>query len=109
MDTEVLGLGCKLQPVTPPCEPSNPCEVSKLDCDSSVYSDTIPSLLLQMLAILTNPHSRKKVTIDDINGMHLAVLKKENLTLDLEIENLKLKEKEITLRIMKLESGSNSH
>ena len=62
-----------------------------------------------MLAILTNPHSRKKVTIDDINGMYLAVLKKENLTLDLEIENLKLKEKEITLRIMKLESGSNSH
>ena len=62
-----------------------------------------------MPAILANPHSRKKVIIDDINGMHPAFLKKENLTLDLEIENPKLKEKEITLRIMKLESGSNSH
>ena len=78
VDIEVLGLGCKLQPVTSPCElpetcePSDPCEALQLDCNCSIYSDTVPSLLF------------------------LAVLKKENVTLDLEIENLKLKEKEIT-------------
>ena len=58
VDIEVFGLGCKLQPVTSPCElpetcePSDPCEASQLDCNSSIYSDTIPSLLFQMLAIL---------------------------------------------------------
>ncbi|CAH3146874.1 unnamed protein product [Pocillopora meandrina] len=58
VDIEVLRLGCKLQPVTSPCElpetcePSDPCEASQLDCNSSIYSDIIPSLVFQMLAIL---------------------------------------------------------
>ena len=41
-----------------------------------------------MPATLANPHSRKEVTIDYINEMHLVVLRKENGKLGLEIENL---------------------
>ena len=36
---------------------------------------------------------KQKITIDDINEMHLAVLQKENVKLDLEIGNLLLKKK----------------
>ena len=61
-----------------------------------------------MPTILAKPHSRKKVTIDHINEMHLEVLKKENVKLDLKIENLKLKKKEIMLRIPELEARSRA-
>ena len=52
-------------------------------------------------------NTKKKVTIDEINEMHLAVLQKEQIKLDLEIENLHLKKREIMLRIQELESRSN--
>ena len=39
-----------------------------------------------------------------VNEMYIAILKKENVKLDHEIQNLKLKKKEITLRIMELKS-----
>lgn len=49
---------------------------------------------------------RKKtiVKIDDINEMHLCVLKKESLKLDMEMENLLLQRKEINLRIEQLQA-----
>ena len=50
---------------------------------------------------------RKKVTMDEINELHLAVLQKEKMKLDLEIENILLKKREILLRIQELESRSN--
>lgn len=50
---------------------------------------------------------KKKVTIDDMSEMHSEVLKKENVKLDREIENLELKKKEM-LRILELESRSRS-
>ena len=50
---------------------------------------------------------RKKVTMDEINELHLSVLQKENMKLDLEIENILLKKREILLRIQELESRSN--
>lgn len=109
VDTEVLGIESELHPVAShcvlpdTCESPDPCELSQLDCPS-ICSDTVPSLPLEAPAILAKPHPRKKVTIDDINEMHLEVLKKENVKLDLEIENLKLKKKEIMLRILELES-----
>lgn len=59
-----------------PSKPSDPYEQSLLDCGSGIYSNAIPCLPLQMTAIFTNPHSRKKVTIDDIKEWHPAVLKK---------------------------------
>ena len=59
------------------------------------------------LKLLKRPKNTKKVTIDEINEMHLAVLKKEQIKLDLEIENLHLKKREIMLRIQELESRSN--
>ena len=52
-------------------------------------------------------NTKKKVTIDEINEIHLAVLQKEQIKLDLEIENLHLKKREIMLRIQELESKSN--
>ena len=52
---------------------------------------------------------KKKGTIDDINEMHLSVLQKESLKLDLEIENVLLKKKEITLRIQELEARNDSN
>ena len=51
---------------------------------------------------------KQKVTIDDINEMHLAVLQKENVKLDLEIENLLFKKREIMLRIQELEAKKNN-
>ena len=59
-----------------PSKPSDPYEQSQLDCGSGIYSNIIPCLPLQMTAIFTNPHSRKKVIIDDIKEWHPAVLKK---------------------------------
>ena len=60
------------------------------------------------LKLLKRPkNAKKKVTIDEINEMHLAVLQKEQIKLDLEIENLHLKKREIMLRIQELESRSN--
>lgn len=113
MDTGVLGIESELHPVAShcvlpdTCESADPSELSQLDCPS-ICSETVPPLPLEEPAILAKPHSRKKVTIDDINEMHLEVLKKENVKLDLEIENLKLKKKEIMLRILELESRSRS-
>ena len=49
----------------------------------------------------------KKVKVDDIKAMHLAVLQKEHIKLDLEIENLRLKKQEKMLRIQESESSSN--
>ena len=45
--------------------------------------------------------------MDEINELHLSVLQKENMKLDLEIENILLKKREILLRIQELESRSN--
>lgn len=60
------------------------------------------------LKLLKQPkNTKKKVTIDEINEIHLAVLQKEQIKLDLEIENLHLKKREIMLRIQELESKSN--
>ena len=59
------------------------------------------------LKLVKRPKNTKKVTIDEINEMHLAVLQKEQIKLDLEIENLHLKKREIMLRIQELESRSN--
>ena len=64
----------------------------------------IPALVLPKQL---KKNARKKVTIDDINEMHLAVLRKEHIKLALEIENLNLKTQEIMLRIQELESRSN--
>ena len=64
----------------------------------------IPALVLPEQS---KKNAKKKVTIDDINEMHLAVLQKEHIKLDLEIENLHLKKQEIMLRIQELESRSN--
>ena len=50
---------------------------------------------------------RKKVTMDEINELHFAVLQKEKMKLALEIENILLKKREILLRIQELESRSN--
>ena len=55
----------------------------------------------------SNKNERKKVTIDYISEMHLAVLQKEHIKLDLEIENVPLKKHKIMLRIQELESRSN--
>lgn len=113
MDTGVLGIESELHPVAShcvlpdTCESADPSELSQLDCPS-ICSDTVPPLPLEEPAILAKPHSRKKVTIDDINEKHLEVLKKQNVKLDLEIENLKLKKKEIMLRILELESRSRA-
>ena len=65
-------------------------------------SEALPSKLIKR-----PKNTKKKVTIDDINEMHLAVLQKEQIKLDLEIENLHLKKREIMLRIQELESRSN--
>ena len=65
-------------------------------------SPALPSKLLKR-----PKNAKKKLTIDDINEMHLAVLQKEQTKLDLEIENLHLKKREIMLRIQELESRSN--
>ena len=60
------------------------------------------------LKLLKQPkNTKKKVTIDEIYEIHLAVLQKEQIKLDLEIENLHLKKREIMLRIQELESKSN--
>ena len=64
----------------------------------------IPALVLPKQS---KKNAKKKVTIDDINEIHLAVLQKEHIRLDLEIENLLLKKQEIMLRIQELESRSN--
>ena len=50
---------------------------------------------------------KKIVTIDDINQMHISVLQKDSLKLDLEIENLLLKKREISLKIQELEAKKN--
>ena len=47
---------------------------------------------------------RKRVTLDDINELHFSVLQKENKKLDIEIDNLLLKKREIMLRIQELEA-----
>ena len=47
---------------------------------------------------------RKRVTLDDINELHFSVLQKENKKLDIEIDNLLLKKREILLRIQELEA-----
>ena len=45
--------------------------------------------------------------MDGIYELHLSVLQKEKMKLDLEIENIVLKKREILLRIKELESRSN--
>lgn len=108
VDTGVLGMESELHPVAShcvlpdTCESADPSELSQLDCPSMNF-DIVPSVPLEEPAILAKPHSRKKVTIDDMSEMHSEVLKKENVKLDLEIENLKLKKNEM-LRIVELES-----
>ncbi|XP_078364030.1 uncharacterized protein LOC144648297 [Oculina patagonica] len=49
---------------------------------------------------------RKRVSIDDINALHFSVLQKESKKkkLDIEIDNLLLKKREIMLRIQELEA-----
>lgn len=78
---------------------------------SGSSSEARPSEPYKIPAIVlpeqSKKNARKKVAIDDINKMHLAVLQKEHIKLDLEIENLHLKKQEIMLRIQELESRSN--
>ena len=45
--------------------------------------------------------------MEEINELHLSVLQKEKIKLDLEIENKLLKKRGILLRIQELESRSN--
>ncbi|XP_044182675.1 uncharacterized protein LOC122963318 [Acropora millepora] len=77
----------------------------------SSSSEALPSQPFKIPAFVlpeqSNKNARKKVTIDDIYEMHLAVLQKEHIKLDLEIENVPLKKQEIMLRIQELESRSN--
>ena len=74
-------------------------------------SEALPSQPFKIPALVlpeqSNENARKKVTIDDINELHLAVLQKEHIKLELEIENVPLKKQEIMLRIQELESRSN--
>ena len=60
---------------------------------------------------LYSPNNQRKMqgrkSVDDIKAMHLAVLQKEHIKLDLEIENLRLKKQEKMLRIQESESSSN--
>lgn len=58
------------------------------------------ALLSEIPAVLPN-QPKKKVTIPAINEMHLAVLQKEHIKLDLEIENLLWKKWEIMLRLFR--------
>ena len=58
--------------------------------------------------VKTSKMPKKKVTVDDINEEHLAVLKKEHIQLDLEIDNLLLKKREILLRIKELEARADN-
>lgn len=74
-------------------------------------SEALPSEPSKIPALVLPKQSKKNarniVTIDDINEMQLAVLRKEHIKLDLEIENLHLNRQEIMLRIQELESRSN--
>ena len=84
-DLDIGSVPVPLQPITPaPDQPpalSDPC--------------TVKSLIQKPL----KGEKKKKVTMDDINEMHFEVLYKESWKLDLEIENLMLKKREISLRI----------
>lgn len=75
-------------------------------CDAQRSASTCTSERKGMVA---QKHRRSSsVTMNDINDMHMTVLKKESLKLDLEMENLLLKRKEISLRIQELETRANS-
>ena len=77
-------------------------DTAVLDHGLDATSEALP------LKLLKQPkNTKKKVTIDEIYEMHLAVLQKEQIKLDLEIENLHLKKREIMLRIQELESKAN--
>ena len=52
---------------------------------------SLPSKTSAKLPEQPNKTSRKKVTKDEINELHLSVLQKEKMKLDLEIENVLLK------------------
>ena len=53
----------------------------------------------------TGKRKRQREGYDEINEMHLHVLKKESIKLDMEIENLKLMKRKIELEIEKLEKS----
>ena len=111
-------------PATPPTKPSGQCPA--VSDPASRYDTTVPDLPLYssgsssealpsqpskipalVLPEQSKKNVRKKVKIDDINEMHLAVLQKEHIKLDLEIENLRSKKQEIMLRIQEHESRSS--
>ena len=113
IDAEVLELfsGASEENATNEC--SNQCPAVPGLVHVSGSDTAIPDLELDAtsralpLKLLKRPKNTKKVTIDEINEMHLAVLQKKQIKLDLEIENLHLEKREIMLRIQELESRSN--
>lgn len=71
-----------------------------LDATSS-FSQALLSKIPAVLPYQPKKNAKKKVTIPAINEMHLAVLQKEHIKLDLEIENLLWKKWEIMLRLFR--------
>ena len=126
IDADILELSTLSAGETSPFSGNSP--TRETSCQSSIVPDPLPmpvalpdtqlnssSSSAESLPVKTSAKlpeqpkktRRKKVTMDEINELHLAVLQKEKMKLDLEIENILLKKREILLRIQELESRSN--
>ena len=75
---------------------------------ANLIATTPNAKVMQQLA--STPLKRKRSSsssaLDEIIEMHLAVLRKESLKLDMEMENLLLKKKKLNLQIQELEARS---
>ena len=129
IDTDILELSTLSAGETSPFSGNSP--TRETSCQSSIVPDPLPmpvalpdtqlnsssrsaeslpvSLPSKTSAKLPEQPKKtpRKVTMDEINELHLSVLQKEKMKLDLEIENILLKKREILLRIQELESRSN--